>query len=141
MLDVISLQDLMEAFVEQNKESTAEERWEHPDIRFKEFDYGGLHIYFDKKPKDDSSLYSNRARDEYSLYNAIHISFDKRGKDRDEKGREVGIVYAANIDNEKVGQTLRFRTKFEKLLAALYFGSAKIVVDCEEDEFGYGIYD
>jgi hypothetical protein len=56
MPDVISLQDLMEAFVEQNKESAAEERWEHPDIRFKEFDYGRLHIYFDKKPKDDCTL-------------------------------------------------------------------------------------
>lgn len=141
MPDVISLRDLMEAFIEDHKESAAEERWEHPDIRFKESDYGGMHIYFDKKPKDDSSLYSNRERDEFSLDNAIHISFDRRGKDRDEKGREVGTVYAAKIDNEKIGQTLRFRTKFEKLLAALYFGSAKIVVDCEEDEFSYGIYD
>lgn len=140
MSDVISLQGLLDAFVEEHKESAAEERWERPDIRFQESDYGGLHIYFDKKPKEESS-YSSRERSEYSLDNAIHISFDKRGKDRDEKGREVGTVYAARIDNEKIGQTLRFRTKFEKLLATLYFGSAKIVVDCDEDDFSYGLYD
>lgn len=141
MPDVISLSDLLEAFIEEHKESAAEERWEHPDIRFKESDYGGLHIYFDKMPKSDSSLYSSREREEYSLDNAIHISFSKRGTDRDEKGREVGTVYSAKINNEKIGQTLRFRTKFEKLVAALYFGASKILVDCDEDDFSYGIYD
>ena len=140
MPDVISLQDLLEAFIDENKESAAEERWERPDIRFQESEYGGMHIYFDKKPKEESP-YSSRDRSEYSLDNAIHISFDKRGNDRDEKGRQVGTVYAARIDNEKIGQTLRFRSKFEKLLAALYFGASKILVDCDEDEFSYGIYD
>lgn len=138
MPEVVSLQDLLEAFIDEHKESAAEERWEHPDIRFQESEYGGLHIYFDKKPKEESS-YSSRS--EYSLDNAIHISFDKRCGDRDDKGRQVGTVYAARIDNEKIGQTLRFRSKFEKLLAALYFGASKILVDCEEDDFSYGIDD
>ncbi|MFJ4133867.1 hypothetical protein [Pseudomonas cyclaminis] len=140
---MISLQALMEAFVEDHKESAAEERWEHPDIRFQPSDYGGLHIYFDKKPKDHSaSSYSRSSeRSEYMLDNAIHISFDRNGKDRDEKGREVGTVYSAKIDGEKISQTLRFRSPFEKMVAALYFGSSKIIVDCDEDEFSYGIYD
>jgi|GEM_PF-776753 len=140
MPEVVSLQDLLEAFIDDHKESAAEERWEQPDIRFQESEYGGLHIYFDKKPKEESP-YSSRERSEYNLDNAIHISFDKRGKDRDDQGRQVGTVYAARIDNEKIGQTLRFRSKFEKLLAALYFGASKILVDCEEDDFSYGIYD
>lgn len=138
--EVVSLQDLLEAFIDNHKESAAEERWERPDIRFQESEYGGLHIYFDKKPKEESP-YSGRERSEYNLDNAIHISFDKRGNDRDDKGRQIGTVYAARIDNEKIGQTLRFRSKFEKLLAALYFGASKILVDCEEDDFSYGIYD
>jgi len=137
MPEVISLQDLMEAFVEDHKESAAEEHWEAPS------DYGGLHIYFDKKPKDHgiSSYSRSSERSEYQLDNAIHISFDRHGKDRDEKGREVGSVYAAKIDNEKMSQTLRFRSPFEKMVAALYFGKSKIIVDCDEDEFSYGIYD
>lgn len=137
---VVSLQDLLESFIDNHKESAAEERWERPDIRFQESEYGGLHIYFDKKPKEESP-YISRERSEYNLDNAIHISFDKRGNDQDERGREIGTVYAARIDNEKIGQTLRFRSKFEKLLAALYFGASKILVDCEEDDFSYGIYD
>ena len=140
MPEVISLQDLLEEFVDDHKESAAEEHWERPDIRFQESEYGGLHIYFDKKPKEES-LHSSRERSEFLLDNAIHISFDKRGKDRDDQGRQVGTVYAARIDNEKIGQTLRFRSKFEKLLAALYFGASKILVDCDEDDFSYGIYD
>jgi hypothetical protein len=141
--EVISLQALLEAFVEDHKESAAEEHWEHPDIRFQPSDYGGLHIYFDKKPREHgvSSYSRSSERSEYLLDNAIHISFDRHGKDRDEKGREVGSVYAAKIDNEKISQTLKFRSGFEKMVAALYFGSSKIVVDCEEDEFSYGIYD
>jgi len=101
MPEVISLQALMEAFVADHKESTAEEHWEAPDTRFKPSDYGGLHIYFDKKPKDHGiSTYSSRSeRSEYVLDNAIHISFDRYGKDRNEKGHEVGSVYAAKIDN------------------------------------------
>ena len=140
MPEVISLQDLLEEFVDDHKESAAEEHWERPDIRFQESEYGGLHIYFDKKPKEES-LHSSRERSEFSLDNAIHISFDKRGKDRDDQGRQVGTVYAARIDSEKISQTLRFRSKFEKLLAALYFGASKILVDCDEDDFSYGIYD
>ncbi|MNN48994.1 hypothetical protein D3C81_1634970 [compost metagenome] len=50
-------------------------------------------------------------------------------------------MYAAKIDNEKISQTLKFRSEFEKMVAALYFGSSKILVDCDEDEFSYGIYD
>jgi hypothetical protein len=143
MPEVISLQALMEAFVEDHKESAAEEHWEAPDIRFQPSDYGGLHIYFDKKPKDHGITSYSRSseRSEYLLDNAIHISFDRHGKDRDEKGREVGSVYAAKIDNEKISQTLKFRSEFEKMVAALYFGSSKILVDCDEDEFSYGIYD
>ncbi|WP_242485548.1 hypothetical protein [Pseudomonas sp. TH43] len=141
--EVISLQDLLEAFVEDHKESAAEEHWEAPDIRFQPSDYGGLHIYFDKKPKDHGiSTYSRSTeRSEYMLDNAIHISFDRYGKDRNEKGHEVGSVYAAKIDNEKISQTLKFRSPFEKMVAALYFGKSKIIVDCDEDEFSYGIYD
>jgi len=75
------------------------------------------------------------------LDNAIHISFDRHGKDRNENGHEVGSVYAAKIDNEKISQTLKFRSPFEKMVAALYFGKSKIIVDCDEDEFSYGIYD
>ncbi|MEE4341437.1 hypothetical protein V2J66_07410 [Pseudomonas alliivorans] len=143
MPEVISLQDLLNAFIEDHKESAAEEHWECPDIRFQPSDYGGLHIYFDKKPKDyNASSYSRSSeRSEYLLDNAIHIGFDRNGKDRDEKGREVGSVYAAKIDNDKISQTLKFRTPFEKLIAALYFGSSKILVDCDEDDFSYGIYD
>jgi hypothetical protein len=143
MPEVISLQALLEAFVEDHKESAAEEHWEAPDIRFQPSDYGGLHIYFDKQPKDRGVTSYSRSseRSEYLLDNAIHISFDRHGKDRDEKGREVGSVYAAKIGNEKISQTLKFRSEFEKMVAALYFGSSKILVDCDEDEFSYGIYD
>lgn len=143
MPEAISLRELMEAFIEDHKEEAAEDHWERPDIRFQPSDYGGLHIYFDKKPKESGlSIYSRSSeRSEYMLDNAIHISFDRSGKDRNEEGHEVGEVYAAKIDNEKINQTLKFRTGFEKMVAALYFGASKIIVDCEEDDFSYGIYD
>ncbi|UQY33567.1 hypothetical protein K8U54_17850 [Pseudomonas fulva] len=137
MPEFISLNDLMEAFIEEHKESAAENHWEAPDIRFQNSDYGGLHIYFDKQP-DEGSF---RGRSEYSLDNAIHISFDRREPERDERGNKIGSVYAARLDGDKIGQVIKFRSKFDKLVAALYYGASKIVVDCDDDDFSYGIYD
>jgi len=140
---IIQLSDLLQSFVDEHKEESTEERWERPDIRLQESEYGGLHIYFDKKPKEESSSSYGRSseRSEFSLENAIHISFDKNGADKNEQGRQVGRVYAARLDGENIGKSFTIRSKWQKMIAALYFGKAKIVVDCEEDEFSYDLYD
>ncbi|PTQ70380.1 hypothetical protein [Pseudomonas sp. GV071] len=142
----ISLRKLIETFLADHKEDAASEGWERPDIRFQESGYGpGVGIFFSEKPKDRDNYSSYSSRNEelsaYSLKNRIHVSFEKGGTGRNADGHEVGSVYSVQIDDTNIGKQLNFRSDWEKMLAALYFGSAKLIVDCEEDDFSYDLYD
>ncbi|WP_256675709.1 hypothetical protein [Pseudomonas sp. R5(2019)] len=145
----ISLRALLEAFIDEHKEEAAEDGWYAPDIRFQTSEYGGLTVFFDKKPKEreSRSSYSYSSHSEelsaYSLKNRIGVSFEKGGgKGRNENGHEIGKVFHAAIDGDNVGKNLSFSSPWEKMTAALYFGQAYLIVDCDEDEgFSYGLYD
>ncbi|WP_349616958.1 hypothetical protein [Azotobacter salinestris] len=141
---VVSLRDLLEAFVEEHKEKAAEEHWEEPEIRFQESEYGGLHVYFDKEPENShrgSGYLSRDRRLEYQLENALHMIFDRDTPEKDEKGHAIGRVYSAQLEGEPIGKKFTIRSKWGRLVAALYFGAAKVVVDCDEHDFSYGLYD
>ncbi|MNY45392.1 hypothetical protein D3C86_1804900 [compost metagenome] len=75
----------------------------------------------------------------YSLKNAVHIHFHDKAKNDD--GNNVGKVYSAKLDGDVIGKQLSIRNGWERLVAALYYGAATIVVDCEEDDFSYNLDD
>lgn len=138
----VSLRELLEAFVEEHKEEAVENQWERPEIRFEDSNYGGgLHIYFDEKPEEEaargSRMFGNTPRSNYSLKNAIHV----RWRDVDFDSDKVGEVYSAKIDDDPIGKNFSIHTRWERLIVALYFGCAKLVIDCDSDDFSYGIYD
>ncbi|MCY1182428.1 hypothetical protein D9M73_229870 [compost metagenome] len=62
-------------------------------------------------------------------------------KERWDSEARVGEVYHARIDDEKVCLSMNVRSKWERMLAALYYGNAKILVDCDADDFSYGFDD
>jgi hypothetical protein len=143
----VSLRDLLEAFVEAHKEQAVDGRWECPRIDIEDEGKGSswhsIHISFDPQPDEayasERSSYSLRTstRERYQLENSISIRVDGEN----EAGHPFGRVYSARLEGHPVGRSFRLYQKWERLLAALYFGAAAIVVDCDADGVSYGIYD
>lgn len=143
---VVKLSDLLNAFIEDNKERATDERWERPHISIRESDnsYSSsvkhMHICFDPKPEElgTTARYSlSGKRSEWELANRISVSI----KGQDELGHDYGDVYSAQLDGSPIGRNFMIYSKWEKLTAALYFGGANLVIDCDEHDFSYDLYD
>ena len=139
----ISLRKLFEAFIEEHKERAIEERWEHPEIRFKDGTIGSspfLHIYFDETPASEISRY----RGDHELEHALHIAINgerTEGEKPWDHTIRLGRVYSAKLDDKKVATNMQLHSKWERMLASLYFGNATLLIDCDADDFSYGLYD
>lgn len=143
----VSLRKLIETFAEENKEKAAEEQWEAPEIRFENGSIGSsgfMHIYFDEEPESSyrSSTARSRSRENYELKHALHVRIEgKRETGKNWKPfEEFGSVYSAKLEEKKVAQNMQIRSKWERMLASLYFGNATLVIDCDADDISYGIY-
>lgn len=148
----VSLRALLEAFVEENKEDAAREQWERPEIRFEDGTIGNtpyLHIYFDPKPEGEhtreSSIYSTRgARGNHLLAHAINVQINgerEEGPDHWRQAVRLGRVYSAKLDDKKVAVDMQIYSRWERMLASLYFGNATLLIDCTAEDFSYGLYD
>ena len=142
----VSLRSLLEEFVDANKEKAAEEHWEAPEIRFEEeerYRNKFLSIFFAPQPESSyrsDSLYSG-GRSDFSLKHRICVSLT--GEERPAQNEwgspiRVGEVYYAHIDDKKMALSMNLRSKWERILASLYYGKAKLLVDCDPDDFSYG---
>lgn len=147
----VSLTALLEAFIEDGKTEAAESNWERPEVRFEDGSIGSspyLHIYFDPQPEDSyrsehSYLSSRSSRENYQLKHAVHVRIDgeRESSDRFRRADQFGSVYAAKLDEKKIAVDMQIRSKWERMLASLYFGNATLVIDCDADDFSYGLYD
>lgn len=143
---VISLRELLEEFSSTHKEDAAEGQWTAPEVRMEESQYGsGLSIFFDKMPEaahaEAGYLSRNTRRHDYSLANRIHVRWDEKAPELNSDGHNIGEVYSAQLDGAPVGRNFRINDKWERMLAALYFGRAKVLIDCEADDIDYGFDD
>lgn len=142
----VNLSDLLSAFVEEHKERAADNQWERPHVTIRENDSNyissikHMHICFDPQPEErgSSSRYSSdNERSEWELANRISVSV----KGTNEQGFEYGDVYSAKLEGKPIGRNFMIYKKWEKLTAALYFGGALLVIDCDESDFSYDLYD
>ncbi len=142
--EFVNLSDLLNAFIEENKERATDEQWERPHITIREAenDFSSIkhmHICFDPQPEERSSSYrhsSSGKRSDWELANRISISV----KGQSDQGYDFGEVYSAKLDGAPIGRNFMIYKKWEKLTAALYFGGAKLVIDCDEHDFSYDLY-
>ncbi|MBT2773801.1 hypothetical protein J7J47_16380 [Halomonas sp. ISL-60] len=137
MPEFVSLQKLLEAFAEEHAEEAMQEGWEAPRIEIEESEYvdGHCRIYFDKDPGE--SRYG--ARSAHRLSNMLAIS--TRGRE-EKDGHATGDVYAAMVDNDIMGKKMGvWRSEWEKQMVALYYGGAKLIIDCDESDIGYPFHD
>lgn len=135
--EAISLKELLEAFIEDHAEEATENGWERPRVVCEE-EGSFFHLYFDKDP-DEASRYSTRSK--YALDNnlAARIEVDN---DPNHGGYQVARVYAAKLDGDVMGKRMGvWHSKYDKLVIALYYGEAKLILDCDPDNFSYPGYD
>lgn len=146
----VPLSKLLEAFIEDHKEKAAEEGWEHPEIRVEDGSIGSspfLHIYFDPEPESSrrearSYLSSSKSRGNYELKHALHVHIEgeRETGDRWKRTEQFGSVYSAKLDDKKIAVDMQIRSEWERMLASLYFGNATLVIDCDPQDFSYGLY-
>ncbi|WP_422402542.1 hypothetical protein [Pseudomonas sp. GZD-209] len=143
----VSLKALLDEFIGAHQEEAADGHWGRPDIRFEESEHSSdfLYIAFDPEPEDsrDRFMLDSDKRSKYSLKHSLHVHI-KGSRETGEHFRpteQFGEVISAKLDDKKVAINMRIRTKWERMLASLYFGNAILVIDCEPDDFSYGYDD
>jgi hypothetical protein len=139
--EFISLNQLLEAFVEVHQEKATEKGWHVPHITITE---GGgararfVHVFFDPEPEivyRDRNKLRERTRSETDYANRLSV----RITGHTDRGHEYGEVYAALLEGQPIGRNFSMTTKWQRQIAALYFGAAKLIFDCREEDFTYGL--
>jgi hypothetical protein len=143
----VRLSELLDAFVEEHREEATENGWERPHVIIKEDERGSTWRYitvaFDPQPEDDfqrsRSVYSSTrtARHHFQLKNCLSVHIQGETED----GAPFGNVYHAKLEGDPVGRDFSIRKRWERLVAALYFGVAELIVDCDEYHASYPGYD
>jgi len=141
----ISLKALLEEFISDHREEAAENGWNHPEIRIEETQSGRsdfIFISFDPEPEESRALsaYHSEARSKFSLKHSlhVHVTGSREADDHFRKSDQLGEVLSAKLDDKRIAVNMRIRSKWERMLASLYFGNATLVIDCDPDDFSYG---
>lgn len=138
--EFISLNQLLDAFVEVNQEKAAEKGWHIPHITITEGDgtrQRYVHILFDAEPEISYRAahgLHERPRSDFDYANRISV----RITGHTDRGSEYGEVYAALLEGEPIGRHFGMTSKWKRYIAALYFGAAKLIIDCREGDHTYG---
>lgn len=138
--EFVSLTQLLDSFIEVHQEKATEKGWHVPHISIVE---GGgarsrfIHVFFDPEPelsyRERHSL-RERTRSEMDFANRLSV----RITGNNDRGHEYGEVQAAMLEGEPIGRKFSMHSKWQRLVAALYFGASRLIIDCREGDFTYG---
>jgi len=138
--EYISLNKLLDAFVEAHQEKATEKGWHLPHITITEGDgvrQRYVHILFDAEPESSYRAahgLHERPRSDFDYANRISV----RIQGHTDRGQEYGEVFAALLEGEPIGRHFGMTSKWKRYIAALYFGAAKLIIDCREGDHTYG---
>lgn len=146
----IKASDLWAAYIEQHQEEAAHEGWERPQVVIAEPDEKWQQNFFqiglEKQPHEPSRWSTTREKTHY-FQCETYLCFRKETTREDRKdipvlheGYEVGSLYTGQLDGgDPLGKKpVQFRSKFEKLVGALYYGDSLLVLDvCDADDIYY----
>lgn len=146
----IKASDLWAAYIEDYRDEAAHEGWERPEVVVEEKDesYGKFfYIGFNKEPYQEKS-WRSRSKPAESYYQCeIYLGFrlENESHERDaapllQDGREVYSLFTGKLEySDTLGKrVVSFRTKFEKMVGALYYGDSLLVLDeSDADEIYY----
>ncbi|WP_426237419.1 hypothetical protein [Pseudomonas sp. TWP3-2] len=137
--EFVSLNHLLDAFVEANQEKALEHGWHLPHVTISESDgirQRYIHILFDAEPEASHRARHgllDRTRSEVEYANRISV----RITGHTDRGHEYGEVYSALLDGEPIGRHFGMTSKWKRQIAAMYFGAAKLIIDSREGDHTY----
>lgn len=146
----IKASDLWAAFVKDHEEEATHEGWEAPSVLMAYSDYGSFMVGLEKAPEQSSS-YSTRSRSKdhaFQFENNLYFTKQTAYEDREtvdvlHDGKPVWRLFSGALEGDALGKKVhQFRSDFEKLVAALYYGDSLLVLDADDaDEICYpGVY-
>ncbi|MDE1188232.1 MAG: hypothetical protein PW844_17345 [Pantoea sp.] len=144
----IKASDLWAAFIEEHQEEAAHEQWGRPEVIVKtDSEYGKyFQIGLCKEPAEEPGRYSHRRTKTEYFECDTHLGFSlvKASRDRDaeplmQDGHEVYSLYTGKLEySDTLGKrAVQFRSQFERLVGALYYGDSLLVLDDEADDIYY----
>lgn len=146
----IKASDLWAAYIEEHQEEAAREGWERPQVVIAEPDEDWQQNYFqiglDKEPYSNSRWSHTKQKthyfqcETYLCFRKLTTSEDRKEVPVLHEGNEVGSLYTGQLDgSDALGKKpVQFRSKFEKMVGALYYGDSLLVLDaCDADEIYY----
>lgn len=142
----IKASDLWAAFVKEHEEEATQEGWESPAVLMAYSDYGSFMVGLEKAPEQSSS-YSTRSRSKdhaFQFANNLYFTKETNYEDRVtvdvlHDGKPVWRLFSGALDGDALGKKVhQFRSDFERLVGALYYGDSLLVLDCDDaDEIYY----
>lgn len=142
----IKASDLWAAFIKEHEEEAAQEGWETPSVLMQYSDYGSFMVGLEKAPEEKSSFSSrSRSKDHAfqfanNLYFTKEITYEDREKlDVLHDGKPVWRLFSGALEGDALGKKVhQFRSDFEKLVAALYYGDSLLVLNADDaDDIHY----
>ncbi len=141
--EFITMTELIETFIEINKEEAAQNGWERPYILFQWSDHGteSFAIGIEAEKEQSSSYRSVREKDKaYKFDNNLYFYPTKEEHD----GHKTYTIYSGRLGDTPLGNKdiKKYYSEFDKLVACLYYGGSKLVLDTDDfDNFYYPSYD
>lgn len=131
---------LWSAYCEQYQDEAVEDGWERPEVVIEDDRDGFFYIGFEKeKPSESLSRYSVSRTKEHAFqcetYLGFHRKSERDGNRKSSPAEHEGLpVYSLHNGKLEYGDALgkkpvQFRTKFEKLVGALYYGGSFLLLD------------
>lgn len=133
----IQASDLWAAYIEQHQEEAAHEGWEAPQVIIDEDRDGFFYIGFEKEPSVESRYSHNSRKDkpyQCEVYLGFHHVSRREGREtiiENHEGHTVYSLFNGKLEGSDVlgKKPVQFRTKFEKLVGALYYGDSLLVLN------------
>ncbi|MDG0795691.1 hypothetical protein [Pectobacterium punjabense] len=141
----IKASDLWAAFIEDHQEEAAQNGWQRPEVLMDYSEYGSFHVGLEKEPFEERSWSSaKRKTHPFEFSNNLYLSEAVEYENGQKKaithdGVKCYSLYSGKCDGDTLGKkVIAFYTRFEKLVAALYYGDSLLVLDQDDaDEVYY----
>lgn len=141
----VTMTELVQAFIDENAEEAAQEGWDRPHTFFQWSEsHTGRDSGFSfgiEDHKEESRFSSQKDKDHaFQFESNIYLSPAKEDHD----GYKTYEVYSGRLGDTPLGNSniKSFYSDFEKLVACMYYGGTKLVLDTEDmDDFYYPSHD
>lgn len=136
----IKASDLWSAYVDLHKEEAAHEGWARQEVLMEHTEHGSFVVGLEKEPYEEHSLYSSRKKTYAHQFNnnlyftKVQTHVDREGwVDKLHDGKPAWRLYSGKLDDDTLGkEVVQFRSHFDKLVAALYYGDSLLILDADD---------